>query len=569
MADYTDAQKQALLAALSSQGGPRATQDPGMSAYAAPSALPPAGPPSPPPPPIPAGQPNMSPEPPEEPRSPSFVDTVLPTWVPRTSSDWSDVKAGAKSAGKGLVGVMRPQWMPPEVRQPQSFENTHGSLKPEDEAALAKEQSASAWDDAVGVQQTGAKPGAPQAAPGSGGPAAPEFRWNVSPEARDAEGDAMAAERSAVDLDKTVAQGNADALSKMYKRHGLEFAAQGLDEKLHENRRESKADAFWQGLQDEQERFSKMEINPEHFWSTKNTGQKALLLIGQAIANFGAGFSGHPELVNRQLDTLINQDIGAQKANIAKAHGALEAKRGLYAEMLRKFGDERQAEAAAKQIMIDRLGQEAQALAAANGGETAKAKAALATAQLDEKHADWMAHAMGRPPAVGGGGGEKGLKEALEDAKWLADKTEKAQGATDAVQGALGDLNTPSGQDAAGKTFAWTKNVPLLGHLINDESTYSSNTKYQAAVAALAGELGRENPANVQMWTEMGNSAQTPEGRKRFLQNGQRILQQHIRAYRGGVSPSGAMLYDAQSEVNAPPAPKQGPTILPPGPIRK
>ena len=274
---------------------------------------------------------------------------------------------------------------------------------PRPDAAQAGGESAPAGVKPIFATPPATAPGQRAALAGLGGGrgGGGGFQWAISPEARKAAEDAEEAQKNAALSDRDIAKENFEATRGLAVRQGLEKEIEGKKSQWAEAHRQTKADAFAQGLADEHERYANMKVDPGHFWASQNTGQKILIGLAQAIANFGAGYTGHPERINAELNHLIDRDINAQKENIAHAGNSLAAKRGVYAEMLRKFGDERQAELATKQLMIDRMDTEAKVLAAQTGSSTAEARTEKVLADLKAQHADRLAKEM-RPVAPAG-----------------------------------------------------------------------------------------------------------------------------------------------------------------------
>ena len=69
----------------------------------------------------------------------------------------------------------------------------------------------------------------------------------------------------------------------------------------------------------ELEDTSSKKIDPDRFWSNKETWQKSLIIIGQAMAAFASGFSGRENFAFKLLTQQIEQDIDAQKEEIKNA----------------------------------------------------------------------------------------------------------------------------------------------------------------------------------------------------------------------------------------------------------
>ena len=58
------------------------------------------------------------------------------------------------------------------------------------------------------------------------------------------------------------------------------------------------------------------QIDPNRWWNQKSTGSKIASAIAMLFSGAGAGVSGHPEMALNALNSIIDQDIQAQKFNI-------------------------------------------------------------------------------------------------------------------------------------------------------------------------------------------------------------------------------------------------------------
>lgn len=63
----------------------------------------------------------------------------------------------------------------------------------------------------------------------------------------------------------------------------------------------------------------KLRVDPNHYWSTKSGGQKAMAILAGAAF----GFAGKGMDYLQRLDSMVEQDIRAQQANIETKRGAL------------------------------------------------------------------------------------------------------------------------------------------------------------------------------------------------------------------------------------------------------
>jgi hypothetical protein len=115
--------------------------------------------------------------------------------------------------------------------------------------------------------------------------------------------------------------------------------------------------------------YVKSEIDPSRYWESKSTGGKIASILGLALGAFGSALQAKAGISapNQAMDMLQNamkQDIDIQKANIAKKGAGLEARKGLYTQMLQKFGSEDAAEAMTLEAGMRRAIADTEALAA-------------------------------------------------------------------------------------------------------------------------------------------------------------------------------------------------------------
>ncbi len=122
----------------------------------------------------------------------------------------------------------------------------------------------------------------------------------------------------------------------------LDAAAEMAD---HEAKRQASMQQMIDKAEAARAEYANSKIDPAHMWNSVSTGSQIVAGIGLILGSFGQGGENRAATV---FTNAINRDIEVQKANIAVKGNAIEQQRGVYADMLRKFGDERTAEAAAK-----------------------------------------------------------------------------------------------------------------------------------------------------------------------------------------------------------------------------
>jgi hypothetical protein len=124
--------------------------------------------------------------------------------------------------------------------------------------------------------------------------------------------------------------------------------------------------------------ISSTKINPDAFWQSRDTGQRVSAVLAMALGGFYAGYTGRDNPVEKALNTAIERDIEAQKANLAKKQTEL----GYYMQQGHTL---REAAQLATADSFQRTAAQAQLVATKLGGAMAGPQAAEASAKLLEK----------------------------------------------------------------------------------------------------------------------------------------------------------------------------------------
>ncbi len=126
--------------------------------------------------------------------------------------------------------------------------------------------------------------------------------------------------------------------------------------------------------------ISTMKVDPNKYVNNMSTTNKILSAIAIGFGGINSGLTGRPNAALEILHNSIEKDVEAQKANISNKHS-------LYAENLRRYGDER----AATQATISNLNSIAQGkiaqLSAQHGDPIAKQNAAYMLSNLKTTNA--------------------------------------------------------------------------------------------------------------------------------------------------------------------------------------
>jgi hypothetical protein len=132
-----------------------------------------------------------------------------------------------------------------------------------------------------------------------------------------------------------------------------------------------------QGLEQAVAGVTGSKIDPNRFWADKSTGSR----IGMAISMFFSGLNGSNAGI-QILNSAIDRDIEAQRADLLTKREGVQMQRGLLSDMMEKFGDERQAIAAAKVSALELAQIKLQAQAATVTGQNAILEARKGLAAL-------------------------------------------------------------------------------------------------------------------------------------------------------------------------------------------
>jgi hypothetical protein len=150
------------------------------------------------------------------------------------------------------------------------------------------------------------------------------------------------------------------------------------------------------------------KIDPGHYWADKSMASKIGWLISATAGGMLQGTGAGANQALAQMNTLVEQDIAAQKDRAANAREDVGAQKTLYANMLQQFGDERDAYLATKISLNEKLKNDLMTQAEKAGSVEAQDMAAKAAAGIDQDTArmqmEFLDRAQYRPAQVIGGG---------------------------------------------------------------------------------------------------------------------------------------------------------------------
>lgn len=124
-------------------------------------------------------------------------------------------------------------------------------------------------------------------------------------------------------------------------------------------------------------------IDPKHYWNAMGTGQKVSTSIGLILGGIGSGLTGGPNPALGFLNSQIDRDVEAQKADLGK-------KENLLSFNMRQFGNLHDAATMTKVMQTEIASNQLKMAAAKAATPEAQARALTAAGQLDMQAAPLM-----------------------------------------------------------------------------------------------------------------------------------------------------------------------------------
>jgi hypothetical protein len=143
-------------------------------------------------------------------------------------------------------------------------------------------------------------------------------------------------------------------------------------------------------------------IDPNRAWAGADAGTKIAVVLGGILGGImQARMGGGPNQFLTEVNRIRDEDIATQKAAVDQKWKGVEAKRGVYRDMLARFGDERAAELAAKVALNENIAARAQQRAAENDSITQRDRAQMLSSELAKQNESLRASIIDRMMAVG------------------------------------------------------------------------------------------------------------------------------------------------------------------------
>jgi hypothetical protein len=173
----------------------------------------------------------------------------------------------------------------------------------------------------------------------------------------------------------------------LFKQHYDEVARQQAKAEAEEANRQKWTESALLAHHREVEKIQKMQVDPDHWWAKKSTGEKITAGIGMAFIAFGAGLSasggGDATIGMKALQHEIDNDIAAQKMNIDNAWQGADRKQNIYQSAFAAFKDERMATASAKASAWELVGMKLKSIEQSTTSKVAKQQAGKIGEQID------------------------------------------------------------------------------------------------------------------------------------------------------------------------------------------
>lgn len=163
-----------------------------------------------------------------------------------------------------------------------------------------------------------------------------------------------------------------------HARKMRDFEVRQNEEKLSQRKAEDDLNNAYRTTLDELGK--KMQIDPNHFWESKSTGQQ----VGIAIGAFLAGIGGRSPAA--LIDSMVQQDIAVQRENFNLAREGLKGKLAgldnMYGKLRQRGLDDREAAAATRASINEGLARQMEGIAEQSVPGELQAKAQLALAEF-------------------------------------------------------------------------------------------------------------------------------------------------------------------------------------------
>lgn len=160
-------------------------------------------------------------------------------------------------------------------------------------------------------------------------------------------------------------------------------------------------DALMNDLKGASDAYQKQQIDPNHYWSSKDTPSKIGSVIGLLMGGLSSGLTGQENPAMKFLNAQIDRDIQSQSQNMDK-------QKNLMAYNFQKLGNLRDATAMTKAMQLDVVSNQLKAAAANSKDPIAQARALQEAGKIDQQIAPMIGQMSMRKTIMGGADGNGG-----------------------------------------------------------------------------------------------------------------------------------------------------------------
>lgn len=173
-------------------------------------------------------------------------------------------------------------------------------------------------------------------------------------------------------------QARMNVLDQAQQQRDIEHAAKAKDLGVQLQDAKGKVDTAFQD-------YNSTNIDPNHFWNSKTTGQKVGASLAILLGGIGQGLAGGKNVGLETIENSIRQDIDAQKTALDKKRGAINAAQSLYGTIHGQVNDEATAYNMAMSKGFERAELDLRQMAARSGNSQLQAQAQQAAGELQMK----------------------------------------------------------------------------------------------------------------------------------------------------------------------------------------
>lgn len=199
-------------------------------------------------------------------------------------------------------------------------------------------------------------------------------------------GNAMQAQMGAVDQKANVEADKSKEISNVYEQTIKNQQAADDGAAKAEQARQAQINAQMAKYQSAVDDY--MKTPNQTYWEKQGTSGRIMGGIAMALGAMGSAYTKGPNYAMEIINKAIDDDLNQQKLDMEKKGQAVRGQEGILAQMRLKFGDDRQAEIAAKTAMLKQAELQMQGLSAKYQGPEAQANAQATKAGFQAQYAE-------------------------------------------------------------------------------------------------------------------------------------------------------------------------------------